>query len=153
MRAPAARLPPEHEFAASADESRADTPPLACPATTTAPPQEYASILQRRAAGRPVSHRHSALIRTIFQDPINTNIHWREVESLLRHLGADIEALSGNRIHLRLNRADGVLHRPHHAHTLDRNAIRTLRGYLASAGITPALYEARENNPPDKPAP
>ena len=100
-----------------------------------------------------MSHRHSALIRTIFQDPINTNVHWREVESLLRHLGAQIETLSGNRIHMRLNRAEGFLHRPHHAHTLDRTAIRALRGYLASAGITPALYEERENNPAAKPAP
>ncbi len=100
-----------------------------------------------------MSHRHSALIRTIFQDPINTNVHWREVESLLRHVGAEIETLSGNRIHLRLNRVEGVLHRPHHAHTLDRNAIRTLRGYLASAGVTPSLYEERGNDQVAKPAP
>ena len=100
-----------------------------------------------------MSHHHGTLIRTIFQDPINTNVHWREVESLMRHLGAEIETLSGNRIRLRLNRAEGVLHRPHHGHTLDRTAIRSLRGYLASAGITPALYEERGNNSAQKPAP
>jgi len=27
------------------------------------------------------------LLRVIFQDPISGNIHWREVESLLHHLG------------------------------------------------------------------
>jgi hypothetical protein len=91
-----------------------------------------------------VSHRHSALIRTIFQDPVSANVHWREVESLLHHLGADVETLSGNRIRLRLNRAEAVLHRPHHGNTLDKNAVRSLRGHLASAGITPALYEERE---------
>lgn len=90
-----------------------------------------------------MSHRHSALIRTIFQDPINTNIHWREIESLLHHLGVQVETLSGNRIRVRLNRAEGVLHRPHHSHTLDRNGVRALRGYLASAGITPSQYEAQ----------
>jgi len=93
-----------------------------------------------------MSHRHSALIRTIFQDPVSANIHWREVESLLRHLGAEIETLSGNRIRLRLNRAEGVLHRPHHSNTLDKTAIRSLRGHLASAGITPSLYEEHEKN-------
>jgi len=94
-----------------------------------------------------MSHRHGALIRTIFQDPVSANIHWREVESLLRHLGAEIETLSGNRIHLRLNRAESVLHRPHHGNTLDKTAVRGLRGYLASAGITPALYEEHGEGP------
>lgn len=95
-----------------------------------------------------MSHHHSALIRTIFHDPINANIHWREIESLLHHVGADIEELSGNRVRVRLNRAEGVLHRPHHGKTLDRNGVRSLRGYLASAGMTPSQYEANENNSP-----
>jgi hypothetical protein len=100
-----------------------------------------------------VSHRHSALIRTIFQDPVSANIHWREVESLLHHLGAQVDTLSGNRIHMRLNRADCVLHRPHHGNTLDKTAVRSLRGYLASAGITPALYEERGSGSGDKQGP
>ncbi len=88
-----------------------------------------------------MSHRHESLIRTIFHDPISANIHWREIESLLTHLGAQVETLSGARIRVRLNRAEGILHRPHHGNTLDKNAVRGLRGYLASAGITPSLYE------------
>lgn len=89
-----------------------------------------------------MSHRHSALIRTIFHDPISANIHWREVESLLHHLGAEIETISGNRVRFKLNRSEAVLHRPHHGNTLDKNAVRALRGHLACAGITPARYEA-----------
>ena len=89
-----------------------------------------------------MSH-HGALLRTIFQDPISANIHWREAESLLHHLGASIESLNGNRIRVRLNRAEAVLHRPHHAHTLDRHGVRALRGFLAGAGMTPSQYEAQ----------
>ena len=89
-----------------------------------------------------MSH-HGALLRTIFQDPINANIHWREVESLLHHLGASVESLNGNRIRVKLNRAEAVLHRPHHTHTLDRNGVRALRGFLASAGMTPSQYETK----------
>ena len=44
-----------------------------------------------------MSHKHEHLLRTIFQDPINANIHWREIESLLHHLNAEIEQLSGAR--------------------------------------------------------
>lgn len=88
-----------------------------------------------------MSH-HGALLRTIFQDPISANIHWREVESLLHHVGASVESLNGNRIRVKLNRAEAVLHRPHHTNTLDRNGVRALRGFLAGAGMTPSQYEA-----------
>jgi hypothetical protein len=92
-----------------------------------------------------VSH-HAALLRTIFQDPISANIHWREVESLLHHLGANVESLHGNRVRAKLNRAEAVLHRPHHGHTLDRTGVRGLREFLAAAAMTPSQYEAAHHD-------
>jgi hypothetical protein len=89
-----------------------------------------------------MSHKHENFIRAIFQDPISGNIHWREVESLLHHLGATVETLSGARIRVVLNGAEGILHRPHHSNVLDRQAIKHLREYLAHARVTPSLYEA-----------
>ncbi len=89
-----------------------------------------------------MSHKHEHFIRAIFQDPISGNIHWREVESLLHHLGATVESLSGARIRVVLNGAEGILHRPHHSNVLDRQAIKHLREYLAHARVTPSLYEA-----------
>ncbi len=91
-----------------------------------------------------MSHKHESLIRTIFHDPISGNIHWREVESLLHHLGAQVEPLSGARFRVRLNGVEGILHRPHHSNVLDKNGVKHLRGYLASARITPSLYEAAQ---------
>src|SRR5512134_3028081 len=95
----------------------------------------------RRADPR-MSHKHEQLLRTIFHDPISANIHWREIESLLNHVGADVEPLSGARIRVKLNGAEGILHRPHHGNTLDRSAVRHLREYLAHARMTPSQYEA-----------
>ena len=89
-----------------------------------------------------MSHKHDQLLRAIFQDPISFNIHWGEIESLLNHVGADIESLSGARIRVKLNGAEGILHRPHHGNTLDRSAVRHLREYLAHARMTPSQYEA-----------
>ncbi len=88
-----------------------------------------------------MSHKHEKLIRAIFHDPISGNIHWREIESLLNHLGATIEQLSGARVRVLLNGAEGVLHHPHHSNVLDRQEVRHLREYLASARITPSTYE------------
>jgi hypothetical protein len=59
-----------------------------------------------------MSHRTTNLLRTIFHDPPSGNVHWREVESLLKHVGASLEPISGARIRVKLNHMEGVLHRP-----------------------------------------
>ena len=89
-----------------------------------------------------MSHKHDNLIRAIFHDPVSGNIQWREIESLLRHLGATLESLSGTRVRVKLNGAEGILHRPHGGNTLGRQDIQHLREHLARAGITPSLHEA-----------
>ena len=88
-----------------------------------------------------MSHKHENFLRTIFHDPISGNIHWREVESLLTHLGAKVESLSGARVRVTINRAESILHRPHRGNTLDRHAVQHLREFLGRAGATPSMYE------------
>jgi len=90
-----------------------------------------------------MSHKHQNLLRNLFHDPISGNIHWREVESLLRHVGADIEQMSGARIRVRLNGVEGILHRPHHSNVLDKSGVKHVREYLARARVTPGLYEQK----------
>ena len=91
-----------------------------------------------------MSHKHENLIRMIFHDPVSANIHWREIESLLHHLGAEMESLSGARIRVKLNHHEGILHRPHHGNTLGRQDVLNVRGYLAMARVTPSSYETRK---------
>jgi len=88
-----------------------------------------------------MSHKHENLIQAIFRDPISANMHWREVESLLNHLGASIEQLSGARMRVKLNGYEDVLHRPGHSATLGRQDIKTLREFLGRAKVTPSLYQ------------
>lgn len=90
-----------------------------------------------------MSHRHENLLRAIFHDPISGNIHWREIESLLHHLGATLEPLSGARFRAKLNGVEDVLHRPHQSGTLDRSGVKHVREFLAHAQVTPATYEQR----------
>ncbi len=88
-----------------------------------------------------MSHKHEHLIQAIFQDPVSGNIHWREIESLLHHLGATVEPIQGARFRVVLNGVEGVLHHPHHSSVLLRQDVKNLRLYLASAQVTPSLYE------------
>jgi hypothetical protein len=90
-----------------------------------------------------MSHKHENLLRVIFHDPISGNIHWREIESLLHHLGATLEPLSGARFRATLNGVEEVLHRPHQSGTLDRSSVKHVREFLAHAHVTPSTYEQR----------
>ena len=90
-----------------------------------------------------MSSHHAKLIRLIFQDPPSRNVHWRDVESLLHHVGADIESLSGARIRATKDRVEAIFHRPHHhGNELDKSGLVHLREFLARAGVTPSLYES-----------
>ena len=95
----------------------------------------------RPCARKSMSHKHQNLLRNLFRDPISGNIHWREIESLPRHVGAEIEQMSGARIRVRLNGVEGILHRPHHSNVLDKSGVKHVREYLAHARVTPATYE------------
>lgn len=86
-----------------------------------------------------MSHKHERVLNEIFHDPVSANIHWRDVESLLNHLGAELLSSKGTALHLRLNGVETLVHRPHHHHasTCSKQDVRHLREFLASAGIAP----------------
>ena len=86
-----------------------------------------------------MSHSHERLLHAILQEPLGGNIHWRDIESLLHHLGAVIEPGHGARMKIELNGVIGTLHRPHHSGVCSKQDIRHLRDYLTSAGVDPPL--------------
>lgn len=88
-----------------------------------------------------MSHKHLHLLQSIFHDPVSGNIHWREVESLLHHLGATVESAHGARFRVVLNRVEVFLHHPHHSNTCSKQDVRQLREFLAHAGVTLSSYE------------
>ncbi|GAO35360.1 hypothetical protein SCT_0746 [Sulfuricella sp. T08] len=89
-----------------------------------------------------MSHKHINLLRAIFHDPVSGNIHWREIESLLHHLGASVTSAHGARFHATLNGYEEFLHHPHQSNVCDKMLIKQLREFLARAGVTPSSYES-----------
>jgi hypothetical protein len=86
--------------------------------------------------------RHLSLLKAIFQESVSANIHWREIESLLHHLGATIEPTHGARFRVLLNGVEFILHHPHHGNECSKQDIKQLREHLTQAGISPSAYEA-----------
>lgn len=83
-----------------------------------------------------MSQKHQRVLAAIMQEPVSANIHWREVESLLHHLGAQIEPGHGARMKVVLKGVEGTLHRPHHSGVCGKHDIRHLREFLLSTGVT-----------------
>ncbi len=93
-----------------------------------------------------MSHKHRNVLQAIFHDPLSSNVQWREVESLLHHLGASIEPSHGARFRVTLNRHEFSLHHPHHGNELGKTDIKHLRECLAAAGVSLSGYD--EQNKP-----
>lgn len=91
-----------------------------------------------------MSHKHLHLLQSIYHDPLSANIHWREVESLLGHLGASVESAHGARFRVVLNKVEIFLHHPHNSSTCSKQDIKQLREFLAHAGVTLSSYQAGE---------
>ncbi len=90
-----------------------------------------------------MSHKQDALLRSILQETPGNNIHWREIESLLNHLGAHLEPANGARFKVTLNEVTDFLHHPHRSSVCTRDHIKHLKSFLAQAGVaTPGATPA-----------
>jgi hypothetical protein len=83
-----------------------------------------------------MSHKHDNLLHSILDEAPASNIHWREIESLLNHLGAHLEPANGARFKVALNGVTDFLHHPHHSSVCTRDHIKHLRAFLMHAGVT-----------------
>lgn len=84
-----------------------------------------------------MNKRHERILNTIFTQPISGNIKWRDVESLLKNLGAVLNERAGSRVAVHLEGRVAFFHRPHPSPDVDKGAVRDLRKFLQSVGITP----------------
>lgn len=82
-----------------------------------------------------MGHKHENLLHSIFDGPVSGNVHWREVEAMLSHIGATVEPHHGASFRIMLNGVEGFLHRPHNSPTCTKDELRRLREYLTSAGV------------------
>ncbi len=81
--------------------------------------------------------KHKRTLAAIFDDPVRSNIVWRDIESMLNAAGAEITEGAGSRVRIALNGVRAVFHRPHPQKETDKGAVKSMRRFLTEAGVTP----------------
>ena len=81
--------------------------------------------------------KHIKTLALVFKQPVSANIDWKDIESLLLGLGAEISEREGSRIGVRLFGEIRVFHRPHPSPKTDKGAVASVREWLKRNGVTP----------------
>jgi len=81
--------------------------------------------------------RHKRTLKAIFDDPVRSNIAWRDIEAMLTSAGAEISEGEGSRVRIALSGVRAVFHRPHPQKETDKGAVKSMRRFLSEAGVKP----------------
>lgn len=66
-----------------------------------------------------------------------SDVNWADIMSLLQHLGAEISEGKGSRVRIALNGIRAVFHCPHPGRETVKGALKSMRRFLAEAGVKP----------------
>jgi hypothetical protein len=81
--------------------------------------------------------KHRRTLEATFEDPVRSNIAWRDIEAMLAAAGAEITEGSGSRVRIALNGVRAVFHRPHPQKETDKGTVKSMRRFLTEAEVTP----------------
>ncbi|KAB2849022.1 MAG: hypothetical protein F9K44_09200 [Hyphomicrobiaceae bacterium] len=87
-----------------------------------------------------MNHRHRKVLLSLFAHPISSNIGFKEVEAVLRELGAEVEERHGSRVAVTLKGHTVLFH--HAQHSLPKEEVVQIRKFLTDCGIAPEHYPA-----------
>ena len=82
-----------------------------------------------------MNRKHRQTLKSVFENPVRSNVVWSDIEKLLDALGAELSEGRGSRIRIALNGVRAVFHRPHPRKEADKGAIMSMRRFLLEAGI------------------
>ena len=82
-----------------------------------------------------LSKKHQNTLERVFDVPVRADVPWKDIESLLKALGAELSEGNGSRVRIALNGVRAVFHRPHPQKETDKGALKSMRRFLTEAGV------------------
>jgi len=84
-----------------------------------------------------MNNKHRKTLESIFSSPVNGNIEWARVESLLLAIGCQVAEGSGSSVMFEKNGERAYFHRPHPDKEALRYRIKDARAFLERIGVKP----------------
>lgn len=84
-----------------------------------------------------MNNKHKKTLLRVFSEPVQSDLHWSDIEGLFTALEAKISEGRGSRIRVNLNGCLAVFHRPHPERVTDKGAVKSVRRFLSNAGVQP----------------
>lgn len=81
--------------------------------------------------------KHQKTLALIFENPVRSDVNWADIIALLQYMDAEISEGKGSRVRIALNGIRAVFHRPHPGKETDKGALKSMRRFLAEAGVKP----------------
>ena len=81
--------------------------------------------------------KHYRTLKALYAHPVRGTIHWKDIESLMSALGADISERAGSRVAIVLYGEVRIFHSPHPSPNTDKGAVKSIRKWLEVNEITP----------------
>ena len=88
-----------------------------------------------------MSKKHLKVLSAIFSDHPSSNLHWKEIESLLKYLGAEFRQGTGASKVVIIQGKEHTLHPGSHSSTISKNSLHELKKYLESVNVKEIVKE------------
>ena len=85
--------------------------------------------------GESVNSKQQRTLEAIFHEPTKADIPWKDIESLLRGLGAEMREGRGSRVRVMLKNVVAVFHRPHPQPATNKGAVESMREFLIRSRV------------------
>jgi hypothetical protein len=80
---------------------------------------------------------HRKTLEAVLAHPTSANIAWKDIETMLMGLGAEVSEREGSRVAIVLFNEVRVFHRPHPSPHTDKGAVASVRRWLEQHGVKP----------------
>jgi hypothetical protein len=84
-----------------------------------------------------MNSKNRKTLEAVFEDPVRSDVEWKDIETLFRACGGTITNRGGSRVNVVLNDTISSFHRPHPERVTDKGALKSVRRFLITAGFQP----------------
>jgi len=83
-----------------------------------------------------VNKKNQNTLAAIFEEPVRSDILWKDIENLLYALGAEVSEGKGSRVRIALKGVRTVFHRHYPGKGTEKGSVKSMRRFLIAAGVS-----------------